>query len=111
MTWKLRSLMRRRPSPKQRDVGSIRRPAVEELEPRVLLSVADYVNPFIGTGGSGWFAGDVWPGADVPAGMLQWSPDTPSNIPGGYRYADNTIKGFGLDHFSGRGITYMEDIP
>jgi predicted alpha-1,2-mannosidase len=84
---------------------------VEELEPRVLLSVADYVNPFIGTGGSGWFAGDVWPGADVPAGMLQWSPDTPSNIPGGYRYADNTIKGFGLDHFSGRGITYMEDIP
>jgi predicted alpha-1,2-mannosidase len=84
---------------------------VEELEPRVLLSVADYVNPFIGTGGSGWFAGDVWPGADVPAGMLQWSPDTPSNIPGGYRYADNTIKGFGLDHFSGRGITYMEDVP
>jgi predicted alpha-1,2-mannosidase len=76
-----------------------------------LLSLADYVNPFIGTGGSGWLAGDVFPGADRPFGMLQWSPDTPSNIPGGYRYADNVIKGFSLDHFSGRGCTYLEDIP
>jgi len=86
-------------------------PRVEELECRCLLSQADYVNPFIGTGGSGWLAGDTFPGADRPFGMLQWSPDTPSNIPGGYRYADNVIKGFSLDHFSGRGCTYLEDIP
>lgn len=86
-------------------------PALETLESRWLPSLTDYVNPFVGTGGSGWLAGDTFPGADRPFGMLQWSPDTPSNIPGGYRYADNVIKGFSLDHFSGRGITYLEDIP
>jgi predicted alpha-1,2-mannosidase len=86
-------------------------PALETLESRWLPSLTDYVNPFVGTSGSGWLAGDTFPGADRPFGMLQWSPDTPSNIPGGYRYADNVIKGFSLDHFSGRGITYLEDIP
>jgi predicted alpha-1,2-mannosidase len=90
---------------------------LEELEARCLLSLVDYVNPFIGTAptgnnyGFGYDTGDVFPGADVPAGMLQWSPDTPSNIPGGYWYPDNTIKGFSLDHFSGRGIQYLEDFP
>ena len=87
------------------------RPTVQELESRCLLSLTELVNPFIGTGGSGWFAGDVFPGADTPFGMLQFSPDTPSNIPGGYAYSDNTIKGFSLDHFSGRGCQYMDDIP
>jgi predicted alpha-1,2-mannosidase len=92
-------------------------PQVERLEPRCVLSLVDYVNPLIGTAptgnnyGFGYDTGDVFPGADRPFGMLQWSPDTPSNLPGGYWYPDNTIKGFGLDHFSGRGITYMEDIP
>jgi predicted alpha-1,2-mannosidase len=90
---------------------------LEELESRCLLSLTDYVNPFIGTApsgynnGFGYDTGDVWPGADRPFGMLQWSPDTTSNIPGGYWYPDHTIKGFSLDHFSGRGITFMQDIP
>jgi predicted alpha-1,2-mannosidase len=98
-------------------VQRIRRPAVEELEARCLLSLVDYVNPFIGTApsgynnGFGYDTGDVFPGADRPFGMFQWSPDTPSPLPGGYWYPDNTIKGFSLDHFSGRGITYMQDIP
>ncbi len=103
MKWNLFTACRRPQAPV--------RPALETLECRCLLSVADYINPFIGTSGSGWLAGDTFPGADRPFGMLQWSPDTPSNIPGGYRYADSTIKGFSLDHFSGRGCTYLGDIP
>ena len=52
-----------------------------------------YVNPFIGTGGHG----HTFPGAVVPHGMIQPSPDT--RIDGwdacsGYYYADSTINGF-----------------
>jgi predicted alpha-1,2-mannosidase len=103
----------RRPSRRRRAA----RPALEPLESRCLPSLVDYVNPFIGTAptgnnyGFGYDTGDVYPGADRPFGMLQWGPDTTSNIPGGYWYPDNTIKGFSLDHFSGRGCTYVEDVP
>ncbi len=69
--------------------------------------LASYVNPFIGTGGGG----DVYPGAVAPHGMVAWSPDTTSGTPGGYWYPDNTIKGFSLNHFSGRGCPYEGDIP
>jgi predicted alpha-1,2-mannosidase len=76
-----------------------------------------YVNPFIGTaaGGSRFgFAGDsgdTFPGATYPMGMVQWSPDTLSNPPGGYYYPDTTIKDFSLTHFSGRGCNVYQDIP
>jgi predicted alpha-1,2-mannosidase len=79
--------------------------------------LTDYVNPFIGIApGGGHFgftgdSGDVFPGATYPAGMMQWSPDTTSNLPGGYYYPDSTIKGFSLTHFSGRGCTVYQDIP
>ncbi len=79
------------------------------------LRLTKYVDPFIGTspGGSGFGfngnTGDVFPGADFPRGMLQWSPDTPSNLPGGYFYPDSMIKGFSLRHFSGRGCVCMQD--
>lgn len=79
--------------------------------------LTDFVNPFIGTApGGGHFgftgdSGDVFPGATYPAGMMQWSPDTTSNLPGGYYYPDSTIKGFSLTHFSGRGCTVYQDIP
>ena len=43
--------------------------------------------------------------------MVAWSPDTTSNQAGGYWYPDNTIKGFSLDHFSGRGCSYEGDFP
>lgn len=78
-------------------------------------SLTRYVDPFIGTSpGGGGFGfngntGDVFPGADYPRGMVQWSPDTPSNIPGGYYYPDRAIKGFSLRHFSGRGCVAMQD--
>src|SRR5262245_17187032 len=117
MSWKQFPLRGRRSWSRRRTVRPNRRPTLEELESRCLLSLVDYVNPFIGTAPSGYNngfnydTGDVWPGADQPFGMLQWSPDTTTHIPGGYWYPDNTIKGFSLDHFSGRGITYMQDIP
>ncbi len=81
------------------------------------LNLTQYVNPFIGTapGGSSFGfsgdSGDTFPGATYPMGMVQWSPDTTSNLPGGYYYPDSTIKGFSLTHFSGRGCTVYQDIP
>jgi len=81
------------------------------------LNLTEYVNPFIGTspGGSSFSfsgdSGDTFPGATYPMGMLQWSPDTTSNLPGGYYYPDTAIKGFSLTHFSGRGCRVYQDIP
>src|SRR5579884_2637048 len=50
---------------------------------------ASYVNPLIGTSGSV----DTFPGADVPFGMVQWSPDTAPDRPdgGGYEYNDKAV--------------------
>ena len=78
--------------------------------------LTSYVNPFIGTSpspssnyGFTQNAGDVFPGADCPMGMLQFSPDTPSGLPGGYDYPDTSIQGFSTRHFSGRGINCYGD--
>lgn len=69
---------------------------------------ASLVNPFIGTAGD---AND-FPGADAPFGMVQWSPDTPSQPDGGgYAYADSEITGFSLTHLSGPGCKAAGDIP
>ena len=60
------------------------------------------VNPFIGTD----FTGNTYPGAQVPFGMVQLSPD--NGLPGwdrisGYFYPDTTIAGFSHTHLSGTG--------
>ena len=59
---------------------------------------AKYVNPFIGTGG----AGHTFPGALVPFGMVQLSPDTRIDWTwegcGGYHYSDSIIYGFTHTH-------------
>lgn len=68
-----------------------------------------YVNPFIGTGGHG----HTFPGATVPFGMVQLSPDTRiDNWDGssGYHYSDSTIFGFSHTHLSGTGIPDYCDI-
>ena len=68
-----------------------------------------YVNPFIGTGGHG----HTFPGATVPFGMIQLSPDTRTDDwdgSGGYHYSDNTIWGFSHTHLSGTGIPDYCDI-
>jgi len=71
------------------------------------------VNPFIGTGGEG----HTYPGATVPYGMVQLSPDTriKSRKDGygwaaGYRYDDSTIVGFSHTHFSGTGHSDLGDL-
>lgn len=75
------------------------------------------VNLFLGTAPTphGHFSkygngGDVFPGAATPFGMVQFSPDTHTAMPGGYFYPDRRITGFSLDHYSGRGCLYEEDI-
>jgi predicted alpha-1,2-mannosidase len=95
-------------------------PAAAVTEPRAATSVADlaqYVNPFSGTQpggpdfGTGGGAENTFPGADVPFGMVQWSPDTVHRQDGGYYYPDNQLKGFSLTHFSGAGCSAAQDIP
>jgi predicted alpha-1,2-mannosidase len=68
-----------------------------------------YVDPFIGTGGHG----HTFPGAIVPFGMVQLSPDT--RLTGwdgcsGYHYSDSVIYGFSHTHLSGTGISDYGDI-
>jgi predicted alpha-1,2-mannosidase len=71
---------------------------------------AKHVNPFIGTGGHG----HTFPGATVPYGMVQLSPDT--RIDGswdgcsGYHNDDNTIYGFSHTHLNGTGVSDYGDI-
>jgi len=70
---------------------------------------ADYVNPFIGTGGHG----HTFPGVTVPFGMVQLSPDT--RLEGwdgcsGYHYSDEYIYGFSHTHLSGTGVPDYCDI-
>ena len=71
---------------------------------------SQYVNPFIGTGGHG----HTFPGATLPFGMVQLSPDT--RIDGswdgcsGYHYSDNVIYGFSHTHLNGTGVSDYGDI-
>lgn len=68
-----------------------------------------YVNPFVGTHGEG----NTYPGAQVPFGMVQVSPDTEKwewGAASGYEYSDSTIFGFSMLHLHGTGIPDMGDI-
>ncbi|CAM4290992.1 GH92 family glycosyl hydrolase [Flavobacterium terrigena] len=69
-----------------------------------------HVNPFIGTGGHG----HTFPGATVPYGMVQLSPDTRIDGSwdgcGGYHYDDATIYGFSHTHLNGTGVSDFGDI-
>lgn len=70
---------------------------------------ADYVDPFIGTGGHG----HTYPGATVPFGMLQVSPDNGISSwdwCSGYHYSDSIVSGFSHLHLSGTGIGDLADI-
>jgi predicted alpha-1,2-mannosidase len=77
---------------------------------------AALVHPLDGTATGPVSPGTVgeFPGADVPFGMLQWSPDTSPNAVqagGGYAYDDNAINGFSLTHLSGTGCPSYQDVP
>jgi predicted alpha-1,2-mannosidase len=68
-----------------------------------------------GTGSGGTYPGAIseFPGADLPFGMIQWSPDTaPDREDGsGYSYSDSRISGFSLTHLSGPGCPMYGDVP
>src|SRR5574344_1698638 len=68
----------------------------------------NYVNPFVGTNGYG----NVYPGAQIPFGGIQISPDTDAHdydCASGYKYNKPTIMGFSLTHLSGTGIPDLGD--
>ena len=76
------------------------------------VAAVDYtrlVNPLVGTD----FTGNTYPGAQMPFGMVQLSPD---NLIGGwdriagYFYPDSTITGFSHTHLDGTGAGDMYDI-
>ncbi len=74
-----------------------------------------FVDPFIGTGAiEGGLAGNNYPGATVPFGMVQLCPDT-HEAPdwynaSGYDYNDNRIYGFSHTRLSGTGASDLIDI-
>lgn len=71
--------------------------------------LTDKVDVFLGTGGHG----HVYPGATVPFGMIQLSPDNGKHgwdWCSGYHYSSDTIKGFSHTHLSGTGIGDWCDI-
>lgn len=79
------------------------------LQPVQKRAYAKLVNPFIGTD----FTGNTYPGAQLPFGMVQLSPD--NGLPGwdrisGYFYPDSTIAGFSHTHLSGTGAGDLYDI-
>ncbi|MBC3542400.1 GH92 family glycosyl hydrolase [Rufibacter sediminis] len=72
-------------------------------------ALANKVNPFIGTGGHG----HTYPGAVMPFGMVQLSPDNGTqgwDWCSGYHYSDSLIAGFSHTHLSGTGIGDLCDI-
>src|SRR5437868_259484 len=84
--------------------------AQEPLSAQARLALID---PFIGTGPDG----HTFPGATVPFGMVQLSPDTEIRPfkqsykwASGYRYEDATILGFSHTHFSGSGHSDLGDV-
>jgi len=80
------------------------------------INYTDYVNPFIGTqtDETGALSGSTFPGATVPQGMVQLSPDTEIMVTwdpcSGYDYNKDTIYAFTHTHLSGTGCTDLIDI-
>ncbi len=79
---------------------------------QALNPARDLVNPFIGTGGHG----HTFPGACVPNGLVQLSPDTRTDGyndwdgASGYHYSDSVIHGFSHTHLSGTGVSDLCDV-
>lgn len=70
--------------------------------------LTEYVNPMVGTDGYG----NVYPGAQIPFGGIQISPDTDAkyyDAAAGYKYNHTSILGFSLTHLSGTGIPDLGD--
>lgn len=73
------------------------------------LHLTQYVNPFVGTD----FHGHTYPGAIVPFGAVQLSPDTRLDGWDGcsaYHYSDSVVYGFSHTHLSGTGCSDYGDV-
>jgi predicted alpha-1,2-mannosidase len=72
-------------------------------------SIADFPDPMIGTDRDG----HVFPGAAVPFGFVQVSPDTPGAAEdwcAGYHYSSTNLVGFSLNHLSGTGCPDLGNV-
>lgn len=81
----------------------------EEEGPKAKSNPLHYVDPFIGTAAHG----HTYPGATVPFGMIQLSPDNGISAwdwCSGYHYSDSIIVGFSHLHLSGTGIGDLTDV-
>ncbi len=92
-------------------LGACSSPAETPAKAAVIASaeVLQYVDPFIATGGHG----HAFPGAVVPFGMVQLSPDNKSkgwDWTSGYHYSDTELLGFSHTHLSGTGVGDLLDI-
>src|SRR3954471_25024124 len=88
-------------------VGALLSPVAAPAAP-LASDPASLVNPLLGTTNGG----NDFPGADVPFGMAQWSPDTATRPDGGgYSYTSSTITGFSLTHIAGPGCGAYGDVP
>ncbi|HEU5071569.1 MAG TPA: GH92 family glycosyl hydrolase [Verrucomicrobiae bacterium] len=77
--------------------------------PAFAKSPVDYVNPIIGTDEHG----HVFPGATVPFGMVQLSPDTRDTTwdgCSGYHYSDGSVMGFSHNHLTGTGCADLGNV-
>lgn len=88
--------------------ASCSKPA-EQTTAETEVRYTEYVDPFIGTAAHG----HTYPGATVPFGMVQLSPDNGTHgwdWVSGYHYTDSVIVGFSHTHLSGTGIGDLADI-
>jgi predicted alpha-1,2-mannosidase len=88
--------------------------AIGERDPNARLVQA--IDVFTGTGAraalpAAYSGGETFPGADLPFGMVQWSPDTVKFAYSGYAFDDSRMRGFSLTHLSGAGCSQYGDLP
>ena len=88
--------------------------AAQGARPDLVVDPVAYVNPLVGSAAGG----NTFPGAVVPFGMVQWSPETTRGnatrtaAPGGYAYDAPRVRGFSLTHLSGTGCRGASgDVP
>jgi predicted alpha-1,2-mannosidase len=76
-------------------------PFAYDGEPQLVTNPVDHVDTLIGTGTGGETVGEIndFPGASVPFGMVQYSPDTVGNY-AGYSYDNPRSTGFSMTHAS-----------
>ncbi len=86
-------------------------PAAHAEEPAFVVNPVEHVDTLIGTGTGGEEVGEInnFPGAAVPFGMVQYSPDTTDTY-AGYSHDNDRSTGFSLNHAS-VGCAAFGDIP